>query len=119
MFSHVELMNLIEDYGQPLTWSSKGPLTYNVTTSVATNTSTSITVMGYFFNYHLGDVDGMSVVLGDRRLALPTKDTGGNTITAPKKGDTFTGEEDMVSVVRVDRIMSGVDPVGYVCQVRE
>lgn len=119
MFSQTELLYLIQDHGKQLTWTSKGTSSYNVLTSQPTTSDTSVTVLGYFYNYQLGDVDGVSIVLGDRRLALPTTDTSGNTIPTPKKGDTFAGESDTVSVVRVDKIMSGDNAVGFVCQVRE
>jgi len=141
-FRTTDILNLIRDHGKNLTYTSKGSATYDPTTgnnspwflesgvwalngswddSVAYNytPTPTITVKGYFYNYSVSDLTGSSIITGDRRLVLPLTDTSSVSIPAPKKGDTFAGEGDTVVVVSVERIMSGSNPVCYICQVRE
>lgn len=118
-FRPADLLRLINQYGKNLTYVSKGSSTYDPTTGGTTSTGTTQTVKGYFYNYSVSDLTGSSIVTGDRRLVLPVVDTSSASLTAPKKGDTFAGEQDTVSVVSVERIMSGANPVCYICQVRE
>lgn len=118
-FRTVDLLRLIQTHGKALTFVSKGAATYNPTTGSTTASTASQTVKGYFYNYRAEDITGTNIVIGDRRLVVSVTDTSGTALTAPKKGDTFAGEGDTVSVVSVERIMSGANPVCYICQVRE
>ena len=118
-FRTTDLLNMIREHGKNLTYTKKGSATYDPTTGDTTSSSTTATVKGYFYNYRVEDITGSNILLGDRRLVIPTTDTSSVTITAPSKGDTFTGEGDVVVVVSVQRIMSGDNPVCYICQVRE
>ena len=118
-FRSADLLRLINEHGKNLTFVSKGSSTYDPTTGDTASTDATKTVKGYFYNYSVGDITGSSIVTGDRRLVLPLIDTSSVAIPAPKKGDTFAGEQDIVSVVSVERIMSGANPVCYICQVRE
>jgi hypothetical protein len=118
-FRSADLLRLINEHGKNLTYTSKSAATYNPATGGATGTNTTKTVKGYFYSYSASDITGSSIVLGDRRLVIPTVDTSGAALPAPKKGDTFAGEGDIVAVVSVERIMSGANPVCYICQTRE
>ena len=118
-FRSADLLRLIKEHGKNLTYVSKSAATYNPVTGGTTGTDTTKTVKGYFYNYSLGDITGTSIVVGDRRLVIPLVDTSNAAITAPKKGDTFAGDGDTVVVVSVERIMSGINPVCYICQTRE
>lgn len=118
-FRTTDLLHLIREHGKNLTYTKKGSATYDPTTGDTTSTDATATVKGYFYNYSVGDVTGSSVLIGDRRLVIPTTDTSNSAVTAPSKGDTFSGEGDVVVVVSVERIMSGSNPVCYICQVRE
>ena len=118
-FRSADLLKLINEHGKNLTYISKSPATYSPTTGGTTSVDTTRTVKGYFYNYSASDLTGSSIVVGDRRLVIPTVNTVGVDITPPKKGDTFSGEGDTVVVVSVERIMSGANPVCYICQTRE
>jgi len=118
-FRSADLLRLINEHGKNLTFTTKGSMTYNPVTGGTTGTDTTKTVRGYFYNYSASDITGSSIVIGDRRLVISTVDTSGATLTAPKKGDTFAGEGDTMVVVSVERIMSGNNPVCYICQTRE
>lgn len=120
MFRSVDLLNLLEDFGEDLTLRVKSFGTYNVSTgSVTGTTETTRTVRGYFFNYQLNEIDGDNIVRGDRRLVLPTVDTSNVAIPEPDINDEVSGQGDKVTIVSVDKIMSNFSPVCYVCQVRE
>lgn len=118
-FDAATLKALIDDHGKSLTYASKGSPTYDTSTGTVTSSDTSYTVTGYFYNYNLGDFNGDSVVLGDRRVVIPTVDTSNSSITSPKSGDTFSGQGDKVTVVGVQTILSGDNTMCYICQVRE
>lgn len=118
-FRSADLLRLINEHGKNLTYVSKSAATYNPVTGGTTGTNTTKTVKGYFYNYSVGDITGTSIVVGDRRLVIPLVDTSNAAIAAPKKGDTFAGDGDTVVVVSVERIMSGTNPVCYICQTRE
>jgi hypothetical protein len=118
-FRSADLLKLIKEHGENLTYTSKSAATYNPVTGGTTGTDTTKTVKGYFYNYSLGDITGTSIVVGDRRLVISTVDTSGATVAAPKKGDTFAGEGDTVVVVSVERILSGGNVMCYICQTRE
>lgn len=119
MFSSANLRYLIEEHGKPLTYSVKGEPTYDPDTGTVSGSDDDYVVQVYFYNYNLGDVDGMNILLGDRRAVMPLIDTTGNTIPEPEPGDQLSGEGDKVSIVSVAKIMSGPSAVCYVCQVRE
>ena len=118
-FRTTDLLNLIREHGKNLTYTKKGSATYDPATGDTTSTDTTATVKGYFYNYRQEDITGASILIGDRRLVISVTDTSNVTLTAPSKGDTFAGEGDTVVVVSVQRIMSGSNPVCYICQVRE
>ena len=119
-FRSYDLLRMLDDFGRDLTLIYVSEGTYNPVTSSLTGGSTSsATVRGYFYNYRLDEVDGSSIVLGDRRLLLPAVDTSGSTLTEPDIGDEVTGSGDKVSIVSVTKIFSGTSLICYLCQVRE
>ncbi len=111
----------ITTHGQELTLThvtSGG--TYNPATGGITGKTTEeYTVKGYTYDYDLQEIDGTSVILGDRKLALNAKDIFGDDIPVPAVGDTLSGEGDVVSIRRVRKLMSGSTVRLYLCQVRE
>ena len=119
-FRSYDLLRMLDDFGRDLTLIYVSEGSYDPSTASLTGGSTSnATVRGYFYNYRLDEVDGSSIVLGDRRLLLPATDTSGNTLTEPDIGDEVTGSGDKVSIVAVTKIFSGTGLVCYLCQVRE
>jgi len=119
MFRSQDLKNLVDNYGQSLTFTVKGAPTYDPTTGQVSSSDTDYTVMVYIHNYSLNEVNGDNIVLGDRRALFPTVDTSGNVIPEPEPGDEISGEGDTVRIVSVTTIMSGTSTICYQCQVRE
>lgn len=119
-FRSYDLLRMLDDFGRDLTLIYVSEGSYDPATASLTGGSTSTaTVRGYFYNYRLDEVNGTSIVLGDRRLLLPATDTLGNTLVEPDIGDEVTGSGDKVSIVTVSKIFSGTSLVCYLCQVRE
>lgn len=119
-FRAIDLKYLIDEHGKACTFIAKSLGTYDPTTGGLTGgSSTSYTVNIHYSNYNLQDIDGRQVVMGDRKALFPLVDTSGTAIPEPDIGDEITGEGDKVSVVSVQKIMSGTSPVCYICQVRE
>lgn len=119
-FRSYDLLMLLEDYGRDLTLIYVSEGSYNPATGSLSGGSTSTsTVKGYFYNYRLDEVDGSSIVLGDRRLLLAASDTSGVALVEPEVGDEVTGSGDKVSIVSVAKIFSDTRVMCYLCQVRE
>ena len=119
-FRAIDLKYLIDDHGRACTFVAKSLGTYDPTTgSLSGGSSTSYTVNIYFSNYNLEDMDGDKVIMGDRKALFPLVDTSGDAIPEPEVGDEVSGQGDKVSIVSVQKIMSGTSPVCYICQVRE
>ncbi len=106
----------INKHGQTLTYrhfTSVG--NYNpATSSVSGATYTDYTIKGYVYAYNTTEIDGTSVVSGDRRIMISS--TG---IPKPTVDDTFSGIGDMVSVVSVREVIYRGSVLGYILQVRE
>jgi hypothetical protein len=118
-FRSQDLKYLVDTHGKPLTLVVKAEGAYDPGTGILASTSTNYTVQVYFYNYNLGDVDGVNIQRGDRRAVLPLVDTSGDAIPEPDNGDQISGEGDKVTIISVAKIMSGFSPVCYICQVRE
>jgi hypothetical protein len=114
----VDLQRLVNTYGEPLTLISKSFGVYNPATGENAVTSTSQTALGYNASYDLAEVDGTTVIRGDRKVIFGSVDTSGQAIN-PKVDDEVVGRGDKVSIVSVSVIMSGPTPICYICQVRE
>lgn len=114
-----EIRTLIEDHGQTVTLRYVTEGTYDPSTGGLTGGSnTDSTVLAYFYNYALDEIDGSNVISGDRRVVLPTVDSSGDTLTEPSIDDEIIGQGDTVKIVRVEKVYSDV-LVCYMLQVRE
>lgn len=119
-FRSQDLKFLVDRHGQALSLIQKSLGTYDPSTGGVTGgSSTTYTVKCYFFNYSLGDIDGVNIVSGDRRVVINLTTTAGASIPTPEVGDEITGNGDKVSIVSVVRISSGGNPICYIAQVRE
>lgn len=117
-FDPTNLNHMIATHGVTFTLSSITEGTYNPATGSVTNSSTSYTVKGYPYNYRLREGETNNVEYGDRRIVLSIYDTAGDAIAEPKVGDTLSGIGDVVSITRVDKIIS-VTAMCYICWVKE
>lgn len=119
MFDREPLLNMLEDFGENLTLTLVGDLTYNPASGSPASTDSTSTVRGYFYNYDVGDVAGASILFGDRKLVLSPVDTLGNIIDKPQKGDKVSGQDDTVVIVNTREITSGGVAICYICDVKE
>lgn len=119
IFRSQDLKRLVDTHGKSLTYTVKGNPTYDPSTATVTSSDTTYTVKAFFYNYGLNEIDGTSVQVGDRRVVMNLVDTSGSAVPEPEPGDKISGEGDEVYVVGVMKIMSGINPVCYTCQVRE
>lgn len=118
----INVKYLLSRHGKDMTLTKKGldAYTYNPATGgISGGSSTDYTVTMHFSNYNLQDIDGSQVIVGDRRVLIPTEDTSGNTLPIIEIGDEISGEGDTVSIVAVQTLISGFNTICYICQVRE
>jgi hypothetical protein len=94
---------------------------YDPTTGTYSSSSVpdEYTVKTYMADYKLEEVDGNTVVLGDRKAIMATVDTTGIAFPKPSVGDKIEGIGDTVKVVDVQEIFNSTTTVAYICQVRE
>lgn len=119
-FRSQDLKFLIDDHGEAVTLTAKTLGSYDPSTGGVTGgTATTSTVLCYFYNYNLQDIDGVNVVMGDRRAVLDLVDTSHNPIDEPEVGDELSGQGDKVSIVSVAKVVSAGVTVCYLLQVRE
>jgi hypothetical protein len=114
----VDLQRLVNLYGEPLTLVSKSFGTYDPETGTTTSTASSTEFLGYNAMYDLGEIDGTTVIRGDRKIILGAFDLDGEPIS-PDVDDEITGQGDRVSVVSVSKIMSGSNVICHILQVRK
>lgn len=114
----VDVQRLITLYGEPLTLIKKAFGAYNPATGTTTTTETEVDILGYQASFDLAEMDGVSVIRGDRKVLMSTKAINGDTFE-PDIDDEIVGTGDTVSIVSVSKIMSGTTVLVYICQVRE
>lgn len=121
MFRKREVERLLNSHGQNATLTyGATEATYNPATGkMEGGTTSSKTVLCYFFNYSLDEMNGNQITLGDRKVLVSTVDTSGDPIPEPKSTDTFNGVGDKVSISRVEKIYSKDQVMCYICHVSE
>lgn len=111
---------LLQRYGTQVTLRKPAYGSYDPSTgSVGSTTNTDYTVQAYFADYSLNEVDGVNVVMGDRKVYFPKVDTSGATLPKPDTEDFVIGLGDQVKIVRVQELYNADNLVCYICQTRE
>lgn len=114
------LQTLINRRGQSATLRYKSSGTYDPTTgSLGGVTNTDVSIKAYFADYDLTEIDNQSILMGDRKVAIPAKDTSGNLISEPDNEDQILAVGDTVVIKSVQKIYNASTLVCYLCQVRE
>lgn len=114
------LQTLINRRGQPATLRYKSSGTYDPTTgSLGGVTNTDVSIKAYFADYDLTEVDNDSILMGDRKVAIPARDTSGNLISEPDNEDQILAVGDTVVIKSVQKIFNASTLICYICQVRE
>jgi hypothetical protein len=105
---------LISEFGHDLTLLRLSSSSYNSATGVATHTPIPVNVRAVLVAYRKEDIDGDSVIAGDRKAYIQVDDA--NT---PVPGDKLTGIDIDVSIVSVHKILkSNTDSIVCICQAR-
>lgn len=117
-FRSFDLLNLVRDFGEPLTLrkvSTSGA--YNPATGeVDGSTTTDYTFTGYMYNYNTGISGNMDMVVrGVRKCVIPALDLD----VEPDHDDLIVGNNDNVKIISVVTIFSAGTPMCYLCDVRE
>lgn len=118
-FRSTDLKFLVDEYGSSITFRSRTTGAYSPTTGTVSHTNSDKTVKAYFGNYMLSEINGTSIVSGDRKVVLNPIDTSGVTIDEPEVDDQIIGQGDTTTIVGVQKIFSAGSVVCYICQVRE
>jgi len=114
-----DLIRLIDHYGQTLTlkqWNQGAQ--YDPSTGRALPTYQNVEVTGYVASYDLAEVDGVSVLRGDRKVLFGPLDND-QLPFEPQVDDIIAGEGADVTIVSVSKIMSNGLTLCHVCQVRK
>lgn len=113
------VLYLLESKGQEVTLEVMSGETYDASTGTYSGSSSTVTSLGYMADYNLSEIDGGSIVTGDRKLILPSTDISNNTLPVPAVGTKVTGVEKEVRVVAYRTIYEGTAKACYICQVRQ
>lgn len=81
-------VDLLEEFGQSVTLTSKTSGAYSPSTGIAAVTTSTQTVNAVSLDYVSRDIDGTLIKAGDKRLLIAPKTTAGITLTAPVVDDT-------------------------------
>jgi hypothetical protein len=114
-----DMYNLVNQFGQAVTFRKVATGAYNPSTGAAGNTTTDYVVKSYMAQFTLTELTPDTIVRGDRKALLSAYDTSGVPIPAPDESDLLVGAGDTVRVVTTQTIYSGDSVVCYICQVRE
>ena len=114
------LQALINRRGRAATLRYKSSGTYNPATgSLDSVTNTDVAIKAYFADYNLSEINNDSILMGDRQVVIPARDTSGNPITEPDNEDQILSVGDTVVIKSVQKIYNSSTLVCYLCQVRE
>lgn len=114
------MQTLLNRRGRTVTLSKPTYGTYDPDTGThSTNpTPETHTVKAYFADYKLSEIDNQSVVMGDRKAIVGSRDILGSTLPEPDTEDTITGAEGNVVIKSVQKVYNSDTVVAYICQVR-
>ena len=109
---------LIEENGEELLLRKKSFSQYDPVEGKMTSNVFEVNFVGYQASYDIQEIDGSTVIRGDRKVVMPATDVN-NYPLDPDVDDTIEGSGDKVSIVSVSKIMSAGSVICYVCQVRK
>lgn len=114
-FRSYDLLNLVRDFGEPLTLRKTTTAgTYNPATgSVSGSATTDYSFTGYFYNYETLNVD--QIRRGTRKCVIPSL----GLAVEPDDEDVIIGNSDTVVIDTITTIFSDGVAVCYLCHVRE
>jgi hypothetical protein len=109
---------LLAEFGQSVTLTTRTGGTYNTATGTNTPTTATQTVTGVVLEWNQRNIDGSLVLVGDKRLLLSPVTTAGAALTAPAANDTVTIGSAVYTIVRVVPLNPAGTVVMYECNIR-
>ncbi len=95
---------LLTRFGQAVTLTKTVQGSYDPTTGLITNTTTTQTGTGAVMEYNNRNVDGTLIKQGDRQLLLSPFLASGGSLVAPAVGDTVTIGGTVYTVTQVKQV---------------
>ena len=109
---------MLRGKGQTVTLTHTVPGTYDPTTGLITNATTTQTGTGAVMEYNNRNVDGTLIKQGDRQLLLSPFLASGGSLVAPAVGDTATIGGTVFTVTQVKQTAPAGTVVMYDCNLR-
>lgn len=106
--------NLLSQFGQSLTITSKSAGAYNPATGTSIITGSTQSGIGAVFDYGTKDIDGQLILQGDKKLIL--SQVG---ITSINVDDLVTIGAKTYTVIMVKELNPAGTNVMYICQLRK
>lgn len=106
-------LRAIGDLAEDVTWRAFSASTYTPATGAVTRSETTATVKVFFGEYRREEIDGVVILLQDKKLVVAANDLGSIT---PHQNDRVTRSNGEVWELKHIEEMPGA--VGYLCQVR-
>ncbi len=109
---------LLEEFGQPITLTSKTSGAYSVSTGTAAVTTSTQPVSAVVLDYGSHDIDGTLIKAGDKRLLMAPQTTAGYDLTAPAVDDTVTVGSTVYTIKGIKTLSPAGTVVLFDCNIR-
>lgn len=109
---------LLEEFGQSVTLTSKTSGAYSVSTGTAAVTTSTQTVSVVALDYGSKDIDGTLIKAGDKRLLMAPQTTAGDNLTAPAVDDTVTVGSTVYTIKGIKTLSPAGTVVLFDCNIR-
>lgn len=109
---------LLEEFGQSITLTSKTSGAYSVSTGTTAVTTSTQTVSAVVLDYGSKDIDGTLIRAGDKRLLMAPQTTAGDDLTAPVVDDTVAVGSTTYTVKGIKTLSPSGTVVLFDCNIR-
>jgi hypothetical protein len=109
---------LLEEFGQSVTLTSKTSGAYSVSTGTAAVTTSTQTVSAVVLDYGSRDIDGTLIRAGDKRLLMAPQTTAGVDLTAPVVDDIVAVGGTTYTIKGIKTISPAGTVVLFDCNIR-
>lgn len=109
---------LLEEFGQSITLTSKTSGAYSTSTGAAAVTTDTQTVNAVSLDYGSRDIDGTLIKAGDKRLLMAPQTTAGDDLTAPVVDDTVTVGSTVYTIKGIKTLSPAGTVVLFDCNIR-
>lgn len=116
-----DVRTLLDELGYDLTLRRTTQGSYDPSTGqTGASSTTDVTVRAIMVDYEADEINGETVIRGDRKVIISAVDSSGDALSIdPDVEDELIGEGADVSVVNVRRIKSRSSILAFECQVRK